>query len=97
MSSEEEPGARRISVTLKNKNGLHARPAHLFVQMANKYCSTLKVGRHGLQMVNGKSIMGIMMLAVESGTTLELLASGEDKDEMLAALEELIETGFGEE
>lgn len=97
MSVEEESGERRLSITLKNKNGLHARPAHQFVQIANKYSSDLKVGRHGLQMVNGKSIMGIMMLAVENGTTLELVASGDDQDEMLAALAKLIEGGFGED
>jgi phosphocarrier protein len=97
MSIEEECGERRLSVTLNNKNGLHARPAHLFVQTANKYESSLLVSREGLQKVNGKSIMGIMMLAAEHGTILELFASGTDQDEMLAALATLVESGFGEE
>jgi len=97
MSAGKEAEECRISVTLKNQNGLHARPAHMFVQIANKYRSTLMVGREGLQMINGKSIMGVMMLAAENGTTLELVASGEDQQEMLNALQELVDTGFGED
>lgn len=97
MSSEENCGEGHLSVTLKNKNGLHARPAHLFVQTANKFASSLMVGREGLQMVNGKSIMGIMMLAAEHGMTLELVATGADHDEMLAALAALVDGRFGED
>ncbi len=97
MSEEGKAEEGHLSVTLKNKNGLHARPAHLFVQKANKFTSTLMVGRPGLQMVNGKSIMGIMMLAAEDGTTLELVAKGEDQERMLAELRELVEGGFGED
>ncbi|MHC5065173.1 MAG: HPr family phosphocarrier protein [Planctomycetota bacterium] len=97
MSDGEKGEEGRLSVTLRNKNGLHARPAHLFVQKANMFSSSLMVGRPGLQMVNGKSIMGIMMLAAEDGTTLELVAKGEDQERMLAELRELVEGGFGED
>lgn len=83
---------------LCNKHGLHARPAHLFVQTANSYASRLSVRRlDGGETVDGKSIMGMMMLAAEKGTTLSLLAEGPDADQMVRALVELIEAGFGEE
>jgi phosphocarrier protein HPr len=91
-----EPVTVRTSVTLINKNGLHARPAHLFVQTANKFSAALLVGRQGVESVNGKSIMGIMMLAAECGTTLELVSEGADASEQIAALRELIDSKFGE-
>jgi len=97
MSGEDRPDEGHLSVTLRNKNELHARPAHLFVQRANMFTSSLLVGRPGLQKVNGKSIMGIMMLAAEDGTTLELVATGEDHECMLAELRKLVEGGFGED
>lgn len=94
--SEWEP--RTVRVTLSNRHGLHARPAHLFVQTANSYASTLQVGRAGDgERVDGKSIMGMMMLAAENGTELELVAQGPDADGMLRALTELIVANFGEE
>ncbi len=86
----------RASVTLINKNGLHARPAHLFVQTANKFTAELLVSREGVDSVNGKSIMGIMMLAAECGTTLELVSEGTDANEQIAALREVIDSRFGE-
>ncbi len=96
--AEGVSGARAvIEVTLRNANGLHARPAHLFVQTANKFVSDLQVCRPGLETVNGKSIMGIMMLAAEQGATLQLEAEGPDADAQLEALRELVEDGFGED
>lgn len=89
-------GERRVSLTLRNKHGLHARPAHMFVQVANRFASDLSVRRPGVDAVNGKSIMGIMMLAAECGTVLELVADGPDAVEQLDALRELVESGFGE-
>ncbi len=83
-------------VRLTNANGLHARPAHLFVQTANSFASELRVRRVDMDQVDGKSIMGMMMLAAEKGTVLELVASGPDCDEQIRALRELIENGFGE-
>jgi phosphocarrier protein len=94
--SGDEP--RRLRVTLGNKHGLHARPAHLFVQTANSYASTLRVGRTGHdERVNGKSIMEMMMLAAERGVELELEATGPDADGLLRALQDLIGANFGED
>ncbi|MEC8653629.1 MAG: HPr family phosphocarrier protein [Planctomycetota bacterium] len=95
----EAPGDTRTArVTLQNKHGLHARPAHLFVQTANAYASQLRVGRvDDDEQVDGKSIMGMMMLAAEQGVELELEAVGPDADEMLRALSELVAANFGEE
>ena len=91
-------GERTLRVTLGNKHGLHARPAHLFVQTANAYASDLRVGRVADdERVDGKSIMGMMMLAAEQGVELELVATGPDADTMLRALAELVEANFGEE
>lgn len=85
-------------VTLTNKHGLHARPAHLFVQTANAYAATVQVGRTDSdERVDGKSIMGMMMLAAECGAELELQAQGPDAGEMLRALCELVQANFGEE
>ncbi|MCA8942004.1 MAG: HPr family phosphocarrier protein [Planctomycetes bacterium] len=86
-----------MAVTLENRNGLHARPAHMFVQTANAYSADLSVSRPGEDPVNGKSIMGIMMLAAEHGTTLNLTASGADAEQMLSALKELVARKFDEE
>ena len=87
----------RTEVTLQNSNGLHARPAHLFVQTANAYAAKLLVGRPELEMVDGKSIMGVMMLAAETGTTLQLISEGADCRDQIRALTELIEQRFGED
>ena len=95
--SEESSGRVREAVTLKNSNGLHARPAHLFVQTANGFVSALQVGRPDGEPVNGKSIMGIMMLAAEQGAVLELDAEGPDARAMVDALRELVDDGFGED
>lgn len=85
-------------VALKNRDGLHARPAHLFVQTANAYAARVTVMRQGAgEQVDGKSIMGMMMLAAERGSTLELRAEGPDADELVRALVELVDAGFGEE
>lgn len=94
--AEWEPRIARV--TLTNRHGLHARPAHLFVQTANAYAATLKVGRaDDAERVDGKSIMGMMMLAAETGVELELQATGPDADAMLRALAELVDANFGEE
>jgi phosphocarrier protein HPr len=92
----DEPRVTRV--TLSNRHGLHARPAHLFVQTANAYASELRVGRtDGDERVDGKSIMGMMMLAAENGVELELQAKGPDADALLRALCELVAANFGEE
>jgi len=79
-----------------NKLGLHARASALFVKTASQFKSDVKVIREGIE-VNGKSIMGIMMLAAAKGTTIVLQVSGSDENEAFQALGELIRNGFGEE
>jgi len=76
-------------VVIKNKLGLHARPAALFVQIANKFDCDIAV-RKGKEVVNGKSIMGIMMLAAGKGDVIFIKAQGEDADQALAELEKLL-------
>jgi len=80
---------------IKNDLGLHARAAALFVKTSNKYKSNLKVTKDG-QQVNGKSIMGVLMLAAAKGSKLTLEAEGEDAIQMLDELTRLVESGFGE-
>ncbi|HEV8235565.1 MAG TPA: HPr family phosphocarrier protein [Gemmatimonadaceae bacterium] len=82
-------------VHIVNKAGLHARPAAEIVKLAAKYASDITVIRDELE-VNGKSIMGVMMLAAECGSTLQLKAEGPDAVQALDALEKLIEGKFGE-
>lgn len=87
---------KKLNVEIKNKAGLHARPSSLFVQIASSFDSDILV-RCGDEEINGKSIMGLMLLAAEQGRTLELEADGPDEDEMLAALKKLVEDDkFGE-
>lgn len=81
---------------IKNKLGLHARPAALLVQCANKFKSKIKIVKEG-QEVDGKSIMGLMTLAASTGSSLKIIAEGEDEKEALDSIKKLIEGGFGEE
>jgi phosphocarrier protein HPr len=83
-------------VTIVNKLGLHARAAAKFVTLAAKFASEIHLQR-GPRQVNGKSIMGVMMLAAARGTPLTIVASGHDENEAVAALENLINGRFGEE
>ncbi len=77
------------NVLIKNKLGLHARPAALFVQIANKFDCDITVVK-GKEKVNGKSIMGIMMLAAGKGTRISIIANGEDAHEAVEELETLL-------
>jgi phosphocarrier protein len=83
------------NVTIANKNGLHARPAAEIVKTAAKFKADITLVRDDLE-VNGKSIMGVMMLAAEYGSTLRLRADGPDAEEAVSALANLIESKFGE-
>lgn len=74
---------------VKNKQGLHARPAALFVQIANKFDCNVIV-RKGKEEVNGKSIMGIMMLAAARGSEIMVIAEGEDAHKAIEELENLV-------
>ncbi len=99
MTEREKTGQTcKVTITLGNVHGLHARPAHLFVQTANSFASRLSVWRvDSDEKVDGKSIMGVMMLAAEQGTILELLAVGPDCVDQIRAIEELVASNFGEE
>ncbi len=83
------------SVTIANRNGLHARPAAEIVKCASKFASDITMVRDDLE-VNGKSIMGVMMLAAEFGATLVVRAAGPDATEAVQAIATLIEQKFGE-
>ncbi|NOX88343.1 MAG: HPr family phosphocarrier protein [Calditrichaeota bacterium] len=83
-------------VKITNKHGLHARPAAKFVQIAGKYNSDVKVIKDGLE-VNGKSIMGVMMLAAEPGSEIILQIEGDDEEQAFKALLNLIQSNFDEE
>ena len=80
---------------ISNRLGLHARAAAKFVQMASRFASEVSVKKDG-NAVNGKSIMGIMMLAAAQGAEIEIRTEGEDADEALASLESLVTSRFGE-
>ena len=84
-----------LSVRIVNKNGLHARPAAEIVKAAARFQSEITLRRDDLE-VNGKSIMGVMMLAAEDGSTLQLQASGPDADDAVRAIATLIANKFGE-
>ncbi len=81
---------------IKNKFGLHARPSASFVQAASRFRSEIKVEKDG-QVADGKSILDLMMLAAGQGTSITVKANGEDAEEALTALGELIENRFGED
>ncbi len=82
-------------VVIKNKLGLHARPAALFVQTANRFKCEVEIFK-GREKVNGKSIMGIMTLAAGVGTPLTIRTSGDDAALAMEELLKLIESDFGE-
>jgi phosphocarrier protein HPr len=84
------------SVTVSNQLGLHARAAARFVHLAAKYESQIRVGRDS-KVMDGKSIMGILLLAAARGTTITISADGSDEAAALEALCGLVEAGFGEE
>ncbi len=81
--------------TIKNKLGLHARPAALFVKKASEFNSTIMMEKDGTT-VNGKSIMGLLMLACPLGSTITLRIEGSDEQQALQELGRLIEDGFNE-
>ena len=85
----------RRQVTIVNKLGLHARAAAKFVTLASSFDSEVQLAR-GERVVNGKSIMGVMMLAAAKGVSLELIVEGRDEEEALSKLEQLILDRFGE-
>lgn len=83
-------------LTIINKLGIHARPAAQFVRLASKFDSDITVEKDGEE-VDGKSIMGLMMLAVGYGSKILVTATGTDEEAALAALEDLVERKFEED
>jgi phosphocarrier protein len=83
-------------IPIINRLGLHARPAAMFVRIASRYRSEVWVAKEGEE-VNGKSIMGLMMLAAGQGSTLHVRCEGPDADEAMEELEELIKARFNED
>jgi phosphocarrier protein HPr len=81
---------------IRNRLGLHARAAAKFVQTATRYSSQIRVGREG-KVMDGKSIMGILLLAAAAGTSVVITADGIDEHDAIDALCRLVEGGFGEE
>jgi len=89
-----KPLERQLAIT--NKAGLHARAAALLVQTSSRFALHIEVEKDG-ETVNGKSIMGVMMLAAVMGTTITVRVAGPDAEAALAALVALVEGKFGEE
>ena len=96
MSTNSEGSKATKDLTIENRNGLHARPAALFVKTSSRFRSEVWVEKDG-ERVNGKSIMGLMMLAAGKGSVLRVTAEGDDALTVLTELESLISTRFGEE
>lgn len=88
--------AAERSVLIRNKYGLHARPAAEFVKLANQFKADVFVRKQDLE-VNGKSIMGMMMLAAECGAEIIIRADGDDAEAAVARLIGLVEQKFGED
>jgi phosphocarrier protein HPr len=83
-------------LTVRNKAGIHTRPASMIVRTASKYDAEVFLRRDRYE-INAKSVIGVMTLAAEKGATLQLVVDGEDEAEAADALQALFEDGFGEE
>ncbi|MBU6181947.1 MAG: HPr family phosphocarrier protein [Verrucomicrobia bacterium] len=94
--TDGDPQRCSVDVTVENRNGLHARPAAMFVKISSRYRAEVWVEKDG-ERVNGKSIMGLMMLAAGKGSKLSIHAEGPDADKAVAEIKSLVETRFGEE
>lgn len=101
LLNRRSPGGARgqkieKEITIINRLGLHARPAAMFVRIANRYRSEIWVEKEGEQ-INGKSIMGLMMLAAGQGSKLMIRCEGPDADKAMEEIEDLINRSFNEE
>lgn len=96
MSTSNAGSQATKDLVIENRNGLHARPAALFVKTASRFRAEVWVEKDD-ERVNGKSIMGLMMLAAGKGSVLKVTAEGEDASTVITELETLIRTRFGEE
>ena len=95
MSDEAPPPEQHATLEIKNRLGLHARAAVLLVQTANRFEAEVTVSKDG-QSVNGRSIMGIMMLAAEQGSSIDVTTTGRQAAEALDAIRELVDARFNE-
>ena len=96
MSDESTPSPEHhATLEIKNRLGLHARAAVLLVQTASRFEAEVTVSKDG-QSVNGRSIMGIMMLAAEQGSSIDVTTSGPQAEEALEAIRELVDARFNE-
>jgi phosphocarrier protein HPr len=86
----------RRDLAIRNRLGLHARAAARFVHTASRFRSRVTAGRDG-RVMDGKSILGILLLAASQGTAIEVTAEGEDEDQAMDALAALVDSRFGEE
>lgn len=93
MNAEKQEYTK--SVVVANAYGLHARPAAEFVKLASEFQAEIFVSKDTLE-VNGKSIMGVMMLAAEKGSRIQIRACGNDAEQAVESLVELVANGFGE-
>lgn len=91
--NDVSPVQRTVEVV--NRAGMHARPAAELVKLAGNFSSDIRLEKDGLE-VNGKSIMGVLMLAAEMGSHLTISAHGSDAEDAVAALSDLVGRGFGE-
>jgi phosphocarrier protein len=100
LLSKKKPSAEAThstrEVTILNRNGLHARPAAMLVKTSSRFRAEIWVEKDG-ERVNGKSIMGLMMLAAGKGSKLQVIAEGPDADRAIEEIQHLIESKFGEE
>lgn len=87
--------SERLQLTIQNELGLHARAAAALVKTANRFKSDILISREKMK-VNGKSIMGVLMLAAAKGMKIEVMANGEDAGEALKAISDLVNDKFGE-
>lgn len=98
--SQDQSGAQghvaRRTVVIKNELGLHARAATKFVQMAGKFPCDVTVAKDGHE-VNGKSIMGVLMLVASKGTTITIAGKGAQAEQAVSALAQLVDERFGED
>ena len=98
MSAKKADDAEFLTreLTIINKSGIHARPAAMFVKIANRFGSDIFVEKDG-EKINGKSIMGLMMLAAGPGSKVTVLAKGADASQAIAELEQLVQRKFDED
>lgn len=96
MTTPNQGSLASKDLVIENRNGLHARPAALFVKTASRFRAEVWVEKDE-ERVNGKSIMGLMMLAAGKGSVLKVTAEGDDAESVITELEALIRTRFGEE